>query len=296
MKPAPFRYEAPTSVAEACGLLRRHADECKLLAGGQSLGPLLNLRMSTPSVLIDLRRIAALRESPRLEGKMLRIAAMSTYQELLEAAVVREHAPLLCESVPHVGHQAIRNAGTVGGSVAHADPAAELPTVLVALEAAIRVRSIEGERLVSARDFFTGIFSTALGEAEMVVGVELPAAEPEEGSAWIEVAPRHGDYAVVGVATTLQIEDGRIRKARLALSGVGDRPHVASAVRQLEGLETAQASIDEVARAVRDEVSPRADLVSSVEYKQHLVAKLTADALRSAMLSPSRRMRKEGTT
>lgn len=296
MKPAPFQYEAPTSVPEACRLLSWHADECKLLAGGQSLGPLLNLRMSTPSVLIDLRRIAELRESPRLEGNMLRIGAMTTYQELLESAVVREHAPLLRESVPYIGHQAIRNAGTVGGSVAHADPAAELPTVLVALEAAIRVRSIDGERLVPARDFFTGIFSTALGEAEMVVGIEVRAAKPEEASAWIEVAPRQGDYAVVGVATTLHIEDGRIKRARLALSGVGDRPHLASAVRQLEGLETAQAPIDEVARAVRDEVSPRADLVSSIEYKQHLVAKLTTDALRSTMLSPSQRKRKEGTT
>jgi aerobic carbon-monoxide dehydrogenase medium subunit len=281
VKPAPFRCEAPASVEEAIFLLEKYGEEAKILAGGQSLGPLLNLRMSTPSVLIDLARVSSLRMDPRLQDGEVRVEAMTTYQELLESPICRERLPLLMQAVPFVGHQAIRNTGTIGGSVAHADPSAEAPAALVALGARIGIAGPDGERTVDAADFFTGVFTTSLETAELVAWIGCPDLGHNHGSAWVEVAPRHGDYAVVGVGAVIVADGQRITQARVCLTGVASVPYLAQAPSRLVGLqiEAANAEIASVARSVSAEADPRTDLVASAAYKRHLMEMLTAQAL-----------------
>lgn len=294
MKPCPFRYESPTDVAAVHALLSEHGDEAKLLAGGQSLAPLLNLRMARPSVLVDLARVGELAQPPCVVGDSLRLWAMTTYRQVLEHPHVSSSVPLLAEAIPFIGHQAIRNTGTIGGSVAHADPAAELPTCLVALEAGIGVWGAEGQRVVPAGDFFTGTFSTVLEPLELVAWIDVPLAPAGSGAAWLEVAPRHGDYAVVGVAAVVRVEasepraaegqeGGRVAQARVCLSGVADRPAVVASVDALVGELAEQDQLTLVADAAAAELNLHDDLVSSVAYRQHLVRDLTARALRLAL-------------
>ncbi|MCW2763644.1 MAG: carbon monoxide dehydrogenase medium chain [Marmoricola sp.] len=284
MKPAPFRCETPATIAEAVSLLATYGEEAKVLAGGQSLGPLLNLRMSTPSVLVDLRAITGLRGVVRLESGAIRIGSMTTYQELLDSRVCHDWLPLLAAAIPFVGHQAIRNVGTIGGSVAHADPAAEMPAALVALGARVGLASRAGERVVDAADFFTGIFSSVLEDGEIVVWIECPDMG-QHTAAWHEVAPRHGDYAVVGAGAVLAQGNGLITGARLALVGVADVPFLCQETRRLLGVSVSEAvaSIDELALAISGEVDPRGDLVSSAAYKRHLVQLLSGRALRQCL-------------
>jgi carbon-monoxide dehydrogenase medium subunit len=278
VKPAPFRYEAPTDLDEIHALLTDHGDEAKLLAGGQSLGPLLNLRMSTPSLLVDLRRVSALRQPVRVERDMLRIPALMTYREVMGEEQVRRVAPLLTQAIPYVGHQAIRNAGTIGGSVAHADPAAEVPACVVALDARIGVRGTSGERTVPAAEFFVGTFSTVLEPDEVVAWVDLPLDGGGRGAAWLEVAPRHGDYAVVGVGAVVSVEDGRVASARVCLSGVSDTPTLLATERLLGTVPSDDALLDLAAEGAAG-LALQDDLVASAAYKRHLVKTLTARAL-----------------
>ena len=212
MKPAPFEYERPESLGEALHLLARHGDEGKILAGGQSLIPVMNFRLAQPAVLIDVNRLGELDFVRAGDDGGLRIGALVRQARLEREALVAERAPLLAEAVPWVAHPQIRNRGTVGGSIAHADPAAELPAVMVALDARFRLARESGERWVSAAEFFGGLFATALAPEELLVEIALPAWPARHGACFSEVARRHGDYAMAGVAAVVACgEDGAAR-------------------------------------------------------------------------------------
>src|SRR5689334_13477947 len=216
MKPAPFEYEAPASLDAALELLARYGGDAKILAGGQSLIPVMNFRLAEPALLIDINRVAELDFIRRDGDGTLRIGGLTRQRRLERDPLVAAAAPLLHEAVPFIAHPQIRNRGTLGGSLAHADSRAELPAVAVALRARLRLQRAGGDRWVKAREFFTGLLSTALEPDEILTEVALPATPPRTGWAFLEDARRHGDYAQVGVAAGVSLdEDGRCREARL---------------------------------------------------------------------------------
>ncbi|OGT95820.1 MAG: molybdopterin dehydrogenase, partial [Gemmatimonadetes bacterium RIFCSPLOWO2_02_FULL_71_11] len=243
MKPAPFAYHAPHTLDEALALLAAHGD-AKPLAGGQSLIPAMNFRLARPAALVDLGGVAELRYV-RAEGGVLALGAMTRQAELERSDAVARLAPLVAEAMPHVAHPQIRNRGTVGGSLAHADPAAELPAVMVASEARLLLRGRAGERWIPAEQFFVGLFATALAPGELLVAIELPAPPPRTGWAFEEVARRHGDYALVGVAASVTLDAaGRCARARIVLLSVGDGPTLAvHAAQALQGREPTDAAV-----------------------------------------------------
>ena len=284
MKPAPFEYLAPDSLAAALDLLARRGGEAKLLAGGQSLIPVMNFRLAQPSLLVDLNRLRDL-DYLREDGGGLRIGAMTRQRRLERDPLVPRLAPLLRETVPFIAHPQIRNRGTVGGSLAHADPAAELPAVMVALDARFRLQRAGGERWVEARDFFGGLFTTALEPDEMLVEVALPPPPPNTGWAFLEVARRLGDYAQVGIAARVSLDDsGRCRAARLVYLSVGDRPVDArEAAGMLAGTDLSDEVIAAAAdKASREEMDPTGDVHASADFKRHLARVLTGRVLRRA--------------
>ena len=225
MKPAPFKYYAPTTTEEALALLAQHGYEAKVLAGGQSLIPTMNFRLAQPTVLVDLNTIPELFYiEPDKNGGVL-VGAMTRESQVEHAPLIAERAPLVYETMPHIAHPQIRNRGTFGGCMAHADPAAELPAASLALTARFRVRSQSGERWVPADEFFIGFFTTALEPDELLVEVALPPMPPGSGWSFQEIARRHGDYALVGAATVVTLDDqGRCQGARIVFLSVGDGP------------------------------------------------------------------------
>lgn len=285
MKPAPFEYQAPTSLEAALDLLARHGGDAKVLAGGQSLIPVMNFRLAQPALLIDLNRIPGLDFLRRGADGGLEIGAMTRQRRLERDPLVGEVAPLLAEAIPWVAHPQIRNRGTFGGSIAHADPAAELPAVAVALRARFRLRKTGGDRWVDAKDFFGGLFTTSLEPDELLVEATIPPLAPRTGCSFMEVARRHGDYAQVGIAALVTLgEDGRCREARLVYLSVGDAPVEATAAAGLLagtdlGPEAVAAAAD---KASRDEMDPRGDIHATLEFKRHLARVLTGRALRLA--------------
>ena len=284
MKPAPFEYLAPDSLDAALDVLARHGGEAKLLAGGQSLIPVMNFRLAQPSLLVDLNRLRDL-DYVRVDGSGLRIGAMTRQRSLEREPHVRRLAPLLHEAVPFIAHPQIRNRGTVGGSLAHADPAAELPAVAVALDARFRLQRAGGERWVEARDFFAGLFTTILEPDEMLVEMALPTPPHHTGWAFLEVARRHGDYAQVGIAARVTLDAANLcREARLVYLSVGDGPVEAlEAARMLVGTNLSEKVIAEAAdKASREETDPTGDIHASADFKRHLVRVLTVRALRRA--------------
>ena len=287
MKPAPFEYHRPATLDEALALLAARGGDAKPLAGGQSLIPAMNFRLARPAALIDLNRVAALaylRAASRAAGG-LAIGAMTRQREAERHPLVQRAAPLLAEALPFVAHPQIRNRGTVGGSLAHADPAAELPAVMVALDARLAARSHGGARSIRASEFFTGLFGTALAPDELLVEVELSPLPPRSGTAFLEVARRHGDYALVGVAVVVTLDErGRCTGARIALLSVGGGPVLAAeAARTLAGetrsTELLRAAAD--AAATRD-IDPASDIHASAAYRRSLAAVLTRRALARA--------------
>jgi carbon-monoxide dehydrogenase medium subunit len=285
MKPAPFEYQAPAALEGALDLLARHGGDAKLLAGGQSLIPVMNFRLAEPALLIDINRLTELDFIRRDEDGTLRIGAMVRQRRLERDPLVAEMAPLLREAVPFIAHPQIRNRGTFGGSLAHADPAAELPAIAVALGARLRLRRAGGDRWVDAGDFFAGLFATALAADEMLVEAAIPPPPARTGWAFLEVARRHGDYAQVGVAAGVTLdESGRCREARLVYLSVGDAPVVArGAARLLAGEELSPAAIEAAAEvAARDEMDPLGDIHATPEFKRHLTRVLTRRALHKA--------------
>jgi carbon-monoxide dehydrogenase medium subunit len=284
MKPAPFEYVAPDSLEEALALLGAHGGEAKLLAGGQSLIPVMNFRLAQPAVVVDLNRVPGLDGVVQGEDGGLHLGAMTRQRRLEREPLVARLAPLLRQAVPHIAHPQIRNRGTVGGSLAHADPAAELPAVAVALRARLRLRRGGGERWIAARDFFTGLFATALAPDEALVEIALPPPAPGEGWAFVEVARRHGDYAQVGVAAMVALEPGgRCREARLVFLSVGDGPVEAIAAEEmLRGEVPSDAAFAAAAAAVERVVDPTGDIHASAAFKRHLAGVVTRRALRAA--------------
>ncbi len=284
MKPAPFKYYAPASTEEALDHLATYGAEGKILAGGQSLIPTMNFRLAQPSVLIDLNPISALAYiEPHSDGG-LRIGAMTRQRAVERGALVVERAPLVQAAMPYIAHPQIRNRGTFGGSMAHADPAAELPAVAMALEARFHLRSRRGERWVAARDFFIDLFTTALEPDELLVEVAFPPTPPRSGWSFQEVARRHGDYALVGVAALVVVDDqGLCEAARLAFFSVGPGPVVTEqAAALLEGQAPTPEAIEAAAAAVTTDLNPTADIQASVAYRRQLACVLARKALTEA--------------
>ena len=285
MKPAPFEYQAPASLEAALDVLARHGGDAKLLAGGQSLIPVMNFRLAEPALLVDINKLTELDFIRRGEDGTLRIGALTRHRRLERDPLVAEAAPLLHEAVPFIAHPQIRNRGTFGGSLAHADPAAELPTLAVALRARLRLQRTTGDRWVDARDFFAGLFATALEPDEILVEAAIPPLPPRTGWAFMEIARRHGDYAQVGIAALVTLDEaGRCREARLVYLSVGDAPVEArEAARLLAGEEISEQAIAAAAdRASRAEIRPFSDVHATAEFKRHLARVLTGRALRRA--------------
>jgi carbon-monoxide dehydrogenase medium subunit len=282
MKLPPFDYEAPHTVSEAVELLAEHGDEASVLAGGQSLIPLLALRLARPAVLIDINGLEELSGVSAADG-WLAMGAMTREYMAEESHSVAEAVPLLAAALPFIGHEAIRSRGTVGGSLAHADPAAELPAVARALDAEFVVRGPSGDRVIPAAEWFEGYLTTSRQPDELLVEVRFPTAEPGTGVSFQEVARRHGDFAIVGLAASLVLAGGAISDARLAFSGLSDVPVRAAAAEDLLVGERPSAELfDEAARRATADVDPPDDLYGSSDYRKTVAAALVRRGLRAA--------------
>src|SRR5215207_3604954 len=235
MKASAFAYARATSVANALELLTTHGERAKVLSGGQSLLPAMNLRLVAPELIIDIGELAELL-GVVVKGDVLTIGALTRHADLLKSPEIAVHAPLLTEAVAHVAHPAIRNRGTIGGSLAHADPASELPACMLALGATIIVRGPGGERRIAADEFFTGIYETALSPQEILIAIELPVARRDSAYFFHEFARRHGDYAIVGLAAQAIVSSGKFADLRLGFFAVGDRPLPAKAAAKMIGI------------------------------------------------------------
>jgi carbon-monoxide dehydrogenase medium subunit len=282
MKLPPFAYEAPTTVAEAVDLLAEYLDEASVLAGGQSLIPLLALRLARPEVLIDINGVAELSGISAIDGGVA-IGAMTREYVAEESEVVAGAVPLLAAALPLIGHEAIRSRGTIGGSLAHADAAAELPAVARALDAEFVVRGPAGERVIPAAQWFEGYLTTARRSDELLVEVRFPAAAQGTGVSFQEVARRHGDFAIVGLAVSLVLSGGVISDARLAFAGVSDVPvRAADAEDLLAGERPSAELFDEAARRATGGIDPPADLHGSSDYRKTVAAAIVRRGLRAA--------------
>jgi carbon-monoxide dehydrogenase medium subunit len=285
MKASAFSYARATSVKDALELLVAHGDRAKVLSGGQSLMPAMNLRLIAPELLVDIGELTELRGIER-SGDVLRIGALARHVDLLRSPEIAAHAPLLTEAVAHVAHPAIRNKGTLGGSLAHADPASELPACMLALEATIIVRGQAGERRIAAADFFTGIYETALSPQELLVAVEIPIARPDSAHFFHEFARRHGDYAIVGAAAQTIVRSGRFTDLRFAYFAVGDRPVLAQAAASLIDVDVTPAALSDAASMLGDELDPQEDQQASVAMRRHLAKLLLVRGVAALLARP----------
>lgn len=285
MKPAPFEYHQARSLPESLALLADHAGDAKPLAGGQSLIPAMNFRLAAPAVLVDLNGVGELAYIKELADG-LRIGAMTRHVQVERSPVIASRAPLLAETMPFVAHVAIRTRGTIGGSLAHADPAAELPALMLVMDARFRIQNREGSREIAATDFFTGLFSTSLEPGELLTEVAIPTPKGHaRGSAFLEFSRRRGDFALAGVAVTVAIDaQGTCADARIGLFGVGDRPLLASrAAASLMGQGPNADAVRAAAHtAATDEIDPSNDIHASSRYRRHLAEVLTRRALERA--------------
>ena len=283
MKLPPFEYRAPESLEEGLGLLAAGDGDARVLAGGQSLIPMMALRLARPALLIDLRRVGGL-AGIQVDAAGMRIGALTTELVAERHPAVRASSPLLLEALEFIGHPAIRSRGTVGGSLCHADPAAELPAVALVLGAELTARSLRrGERAIAAQDFFLGPFTTALEFDEVVTGVRLPAPPQPRGCCFLEVSRRPGDFAMVGVAASVVRNGDRVLDLRLALSGVGDRPRLFTLGElELDAQAVPETLFKVAGRSVGSRLRPPEDLHASAAYRRHLATVLTERALRKA--------------
>ena len=284
MKPAPFAYWDPHDLPSALDFLEDHAEDSSLLAGGQSLMPLLNMRLVRPEYLVDLNGVSELdRVEP--DNGALRLGALCRHDALLRSEVVGENCPLLVKALPHVGHTAIRYRGTLGGSLAHADPAAELPAVAVALDAEITLRSSSGIRTLPAGDFFLTHLTTAIEPGEILTEVRVPRRPDQPtGAAVTELARRHGDFALVGVAAQLTLNGGTIGSARVCAFGVDQVPRRLVEVESvLDGETPGEELLREAAAAAAGAVEPTSDMHASADYRRKMCGVLTERGLRSAL-------------
>jgi CO/xanthine dehydrogenase FAD-binding subunit len=281
VKPPPFEYHVADSVDQALSLLADYGDDAKPLAGGQSLIPLLNFRLARPAALIDLNHIVALQGVTRAPDGGIRIAAMTRQRVLERDALVKQFAPLVVETMPHVAHPQIRNRGTVGGSLAHAEPAAELPAVMITLGARLRLCSKRAERWLSADEFFTGLFATALQTGELLTTVEIPAIAEHTGYAFEEVARRHGDFALLGVAAGVTVDEtGVCREARITLVNPGaGAERMQRAASSLVGRPIDDAAARAAGEIAAADLTATGDVHASPAYRRQLARVLTRRTL-----------------
>jgi len=279
VKPAPFAYVRARSLDEVFDLLDEHGDDARILAGGQSLMATLNMRLSAPTILIDINHIDGLSGITEAAGK-IRIGALTRHNQVAASALVAEKAPLIAKAMPHIAHQAIRNRGTFGGSIAFADPAAELPAVSRALGATFVLQGRSGNRSVAANEFFHGLFETARTPGEVLIAAEIPTIAASEKAAFHEVTRRHGDYAIIGLAAQGQVGGGAFTNMRLAFFGAGDRPILAQAANAaLEGKTYSDDTVAAAQAALDADLDPMADLNGPPAMKMHLARVLTARVL-----------------
>jgi 6-hydroxypseudooxynicotine dehydrogenase subunit alpha len=284
MKPAPFKYVAASSLDQALSLKAQYGDDARFLAGGQSLIPAMNFRLARPAVLIDINGLAELARVDRSKAGEIRIGALTRYRTLERDGDFLKVCPLFADALPHIAHPQIRNRGTIGGNLSHADPASELPAVATAMGARMRIKSPRGERELGAADFFLGPLTTAIQPDEMLVEIALPAAKSRTGSSFMEVARRRGDFALAGVAAIVTQDDaGRCSDVRIALCGVGDTPVDASeAASSLIGHACTDEAIEVVAAKVQAAIDPPGNVHASADYQRHIAGVLTRRAIRAA--------------
>jgi carbon-monoxide dehydrogenase medium subunit len=281
MKARNFRYVRPASLQEAYRMLAEAGGEAVPIAGGQSLLAGLNMRLSSPKVLVDISNLVELTGQSYADG-MVRLGALTRHRDLLSSAIVRAHLPLLAEAAPHIGHIAIRNRGTIGGSLAYADPAAELPACAVALGATLVLGSAKGERQVKAEDFFKGLFETDLRAGELIVEVKFPEVPTGTSTGFAELSRRHGDFALVGIAALAILRAGEIESARIVYFGCVDRARVAGSVSAaLSGAAVPLEDASPYAAAIRNDVKPDDTPGLRADTKLHMATVLTRRALNS---------------
>lgn len=279
MKAPSFDYAKPHTPAEVCALLRRHGDDARILAGGQTLLATLNMRLSEPSILIDITGLDSLKGIEQV-GERIRIGALARHCEIERSALVARHLPLLSKAAPHVAHAAIRNRGTLGGSLAFADPAAEWPACALALDAEMVLTDGARERRVGAGEFFVDLYETALRPDELLVACEFPLAAPRPGASFIEFSRRHGDYAIAGVAASGHCESGTLSDLRIVFFGVGNTPvRARMAESVLSGHAPDAARLRLAREALAGDLDPQGDLYTSAEAKRHLAGVLFARAV-----------------
>jgi carbon-monoxide dehydrogenase medium subunit len=279
VKPAPFAYTKARTLKQAVALLAKHKDDARLLAGGQSLIATLNMRLSAPELLIDINGIKGL-DGIAKKGKAVEIGALARHAQVERSPIIAKHAPLIALAMPHIGHPAIRNRGTFGGSIAFADPAAELPACLVALDGEIEIAGPHGKRKVKAEAFFKGLFETALRPQEMVTAVRVPAAGKETRAGFAELARRHGDYAMVGLAASARADGKGLKDVRLAYFGVGGTPVRAKKAEAA----LAKGDVDGAVDAL--DLDPQGDVQATAAVKAHLARVLLRRVAKQLMEAP----------
>jgi len=282
MKASAFSYARATSVGNAIELLVAHGEGAKVLSGGQSLMPAMNLRLVAPELIVDIGDLAELR-GIAVSGGIVTIGALTRHADLLKSSEIAAHAPLLTDAIAHVAHPAIRNRGTIGGSLAHADPASELPACMVALNATIIVHGPGGDRRIPATAFFTGIYETVLLPQELLVAVELPVAQRNSAHFFCEFARRHGDYAIVGLAAQAIVENDTLIDFRPVFFAVGDRPVLAKASAKLLKANVTSVLLSEASDSLGDELDPPEDQQANSSMRRHLAKVLLARCV-SALL------------
>ena len=283
MKAPKFKYVRAESVDHALSLLDEHGEDARILAGGQSLMPTLNMRLSQPEILIDINRLDELK-GISLDGDTVRIGALARHVEVLNSDIVKQHLPLIAEAMPHVAHVAVRNRGTFGGSVALSDPAAEMPACILALGGTMVLRSSAGSREVHADDYFKGLYETARADNELLVEVRIPSQKTDRVSVFLELARRHGDFAVAGLAAYGAVSGNTVTDMRLVYFGSEDKPTLgANAVAALAGKEWSEETKAAVAAALENDLDPMANLQGSSAMKLHLQKVLTGRAIDAAI-------------
>jgi aerobic carbon-monoxide dehydrogenase medium subunit len=288
MKASAFAYARATSVMNALELLAAHGDKAKVLSGGQSLMPAMNLRLIAPELIVDIGELAELR-GIAVKGDVLTIGALTRHVDLQKSSEIAAHAPLLRDAIVHVAHPAIRNRGTIGGSLAHSDPASELPACMVALAATIIVRGPRGERRIAAEQFFTGIYETALSPQELLVAVELPVARRESAHFFHEFARRHGDYAIVGLAAQAVLKDDQFTDLRLGFFAIGDRPLLPEAAKKLINVAVTPVVLSDAGAALSEELDPHGDQQASPVMRRHLARVLLVRCVSTLLSRPDLR-------
>ncbi len=279
MKPAPFAYTKARTLKEAVALLAKHKDDARLLAGGQSLIATLNMRLSAPELLIDINGIKGL-DGIAKKGKFIEIGALARHVQVERSDLIAKHAPLIARAMPHIGHAAIRNRGTFGGSIAFADPAAELPACLLALGGEVVANGPKGKRTIKAESFFKGLFETALGPKDVLTAIRIPVADKNTRTGFAELARRHGDYAIVGLAACARAKGKGLSDVRLCFFGVGATP-----VRQRKAEAALAGGNIEAAVAALD-LDPQDDVQATAAVKKHLAGVLLRRVAKQLMEAP----------